>query len=168
MAHGADVDGAAVAIRVHGHGRLAGVEVLGVGGQHLAALGLDQVAPEPGRMQVGGGKGAFEGEVVLFARRQRVELQHLQAEQVGQVMREAVVGRDVVFVHQAGVAGGHQRAAVLHVELEQVRLPAGQQVQRGGEDELVFGEVLGGAGEIDRDVAVVQGVVEQLEVLALR
>jgi hypothetical protein len=77
------------------------------------------------------------------------------------------VGRDVVFVHQAGVERRHQRAAILDVELEQVGLAARQQMQGGGDDELVFGEFLGGMAEIDRDIAVVQRVVEELEMFAL-
>ena len=50
---------------------------------------------------------------------------------------------------------------------EEVRLPARQQLERGGEDNFILREVLGGAGEIDRDVAVVQGVVKKLKVLPL-
>ncbi len=91
----ADVNGFAQAESVHRHGRPAGVEILRVGGQHLAVLRLDDVAPEPRRMQMAGRERAFEGQMVFFAGRQRVEFQHFQAEQIGQIVRIAGVRRDV-------------------------------------------------------------------------
>ena len=89
-------------------------------------------------MQMAGGERALEGEMIFLAGRQRIEFQHFQAEQIRQVMRIAGVRRDVMFVHQAGVEGADERAAVLHVKLQPVGLAAGQQVQRGRDDEFVF------------------------------
>ena len=68
------------------HGGAAGVKILRIGRENLAALWLDEVAPEPGGMHVAGGESALEGEMVFLAGRQRVEFQHFQPEQVGQVM----------------------------------------------------------------------------------
>ena len=138
VAHGADVDGLAEAEGVHRHGGPAAVKILGVGGEDLAILRFDEIAPQLGRVEMARGKRPFEGEMIFLAGRQRVELEHLHAEQVGQVMRVAVVGRDVMFVHKAGVERADERAAVLHVELEQVRLAAGQQFQRRRDDQFVF------------------------------
>ena len=45
MALGADVDGFSKAKRVHRHRRAARIKVFGVGGQYLAVLGFDDVAP---------------------------------------------------------------------------------------------------------------------------
>ena len=45
MALGADIDSFSKAKSVHGHGRAAGVEILGIGGENLATLGFDNVAP---------------------------------------------------------------------------------------------------------------------------
>ena len=54
VAHGADVNGLAEAEVVHRHGRPAGVKILRISRQHLAALRLDDVAPEPRGMQLAG------------------------------------------------------------------------------------------------------------------
>ena len=83
-------------------------------------------------------KRALEGEMIFLAGRQRVELQNFQAEQIGQVVRIAGVGRDVMFVDQAGVEGADERAAVLDVKFQAVGLAAGQQVQRRRDDDFVF------------------------------
>ncbi len=113
-----------------------------------------------------GGKRAFEGEMIFLAGRNGIEFQHFQPEQIGQVVRITGVGRDAVFVHQAGVEGADERAAVLDVEFEPVGLAGGQQVQRRRENKLVLRQVLGRPREIHRDVAVMQRVVDELDVLA--
>src|SRR5208282_2025359 len=56
MALSADIDGFAKAEGVHGHGWPAGVEVFGEGGEDLAFLRFDDIAPQPGGMQVAGGE----------------------------------------------------------------------------------------------------------------
>jgi hypothetical protein len=66
VAHGAEVDGLAQAEGVHGHDRPPGIKILGVGGQDLAAARLDEIAPVARRMQVTGGEGPFEHQVVLL------------------------------------------------------------------------------------------------------
>jgi hypothetical protein len=116
-------------------------------------------------MQVAGWESAFEGEVIFLAGGQLVKFHHLQPEQVRQIVRIARIGGDIVFVHKTGVERAHERAAVLDVKLEPVRFPR-QQVQRGGEDQAITREVFGRTGEIHEDVAVVQRVVEELDVLA--
>src|SRR5205823_13326112 len=141
MAHRADVDRLAEAKGVQRQGRAPAVKVLGVSGQNLTFLGLDQVAPELGRVEVAGGKCALKREMILFPGGERVELEHFHAENVCQIVRVTIVGRDVVLVHQAGVKGAHQRAAVLNVELEQVRFAAGQQFERRGNDQFVSREI---------------------------
>ena len=118
-------------------------------------------------MEVAGGKCALKREMILFPGRERVELEHFHAENVRQIVRVTIVGRDVVLVHQAGVKGAHQRAAVLNVELEQVRFAAGQQFERRRNDQFVSREILGGPREIHRDVPVVQRIVKKLDVLPL-
>ncbi len=117
-------------------------------------------------MQVAGGKRAFECQVVFLARRQRVEFLHFQAEQVGQVVRKSGVGRDAVFVHQAGVERADERAAVLDVKFQPVGVAGGQQMQRRREDDFVFRQILVRAREIHQDIPVVQRGVDELNVLA--
>ena len=60
----------------------------------------------------------------------RVEFQNFQAEQIGQVVRKAGVGRDVMLVHEAGVERADERAAVLDVKFQAVGLAGGKQMQR--------------------------------------
>jgi hypothetical protein len=91
---------------------------------------------------------------------------NLHAEQIGQVVRVTRVGRDAVFVDEAGVERADERAAVLDVQFEAVGLAGGQQMQRRRENNFVLDKVLGGAREIHGDVAVVQRVVNELDVLA--
>src|SRR6266496_5181671 len=59
-----DVYGFAEAEGVHGQRRPAGVEILRVGGEDLAFLRFDEVAPKFRGMQVAGGESAFEREMV--------------------------------------------------------------------------------------------------------
>ena len=142
VALGADVNGLAEAEGVHGDGGLAGVKILGIGRQYLAALRLDQIAPEFGRMQMAGRERAFEREMVFLARRQRVEFLHLQAEQVGEIVRKAGIRRDAVLVHQAGVERADERAAILHVKFQAVGVAGGKQMQRRREDDFVSRQIL--------------------------
>ena len=83
MALGADVNGFPESKSVHGHGRFAGIEILGIGRQDLARPGFDDVAPEPCGMKMTGWKCAFEREMIFFSWRKLIELDDLQAEQVG-------------------------------------------------------------------------------------
>ena len=71
-----------------------------------------------------------------------------------------------MLIHQPGVARADQRPAVLHIQLQQVRLPARHQVQRRREHQLVFGQILRRPREIHRDVAMMQSVVKKLHVFA--
>ena len=112
VAHRADVNGFAEAEGVHGQCRSAGVKILCVGGEDLAFLGFDEVAPKFRRVQVAGGESAFECEMIFLTGRQRVELQHFHPEQIGQVVRVTVVRRDVMLVHQAGMERADEGAAV--------------------------------------------------------
>ena len=73
-------------------------------------------------MQVAGRKGPFEIEVILFPGRQGIELHHLHAEEIGQVVRIPGVRSDAIFVDQAGIERADQRAAILHIKLEPVGL----------------------------------------------
>ena len=117
-------------------------------------------------MHVARREGAFEGEMIFLAGRQRVEFQNFQPEQIGQVARVAGVGRDAVLVDEAGVEGADERAAVLDVEFQAVGFPGGKQMQRWRDDDFVLRQILGGPSEIHRDVAVVKRVVDELDVFA--
>ena len=81
-------------------------------------------------------------------------------------MRKAGVGRDVMLVHQAGVEGADEGAAVLDVKFQAVGLGGSQQMQRRRENDFVLRNVLVWPREVHRDVAVVQRVVDELDVLA--
>ena len=166
VAHGAEVNGPAQAEGVHRQGRPAGIKILGISRQNLAALRLDDVAPEPGGMHVAGGKRAFEREMIFLAGRNGIEFQHFQPEQIRHVVRITGVGRDAVFVDQAGVEGADERAAVLDVKFQTVGLAGGQQVQRRRENDLVLRQVLGRPRKIHGNVAIMQRVVDELNVLA--
>lgn len=91
----------------------------------------------------------------------------LHAEEVGHVEGQAGVGDDVMFINQAGVAGGDERAAVIHVEFEGIDFRAREQLEAGDDDQLVPGEIVGGPREIDHDVAPVQRIVEEVHHVAL-
>ena len=80
-------------------------------------------------MQVRSWERAFEREVVFFAGRKHIELHHFESEQVGHVVRITIVRRDVMCIHEASVAGADERAAILNVELQAVRLTLSQEVQ---------------------------------------
>jgi len=166
VALGADVNGLAQAESIHRDRGAARVEILRVGGDDLAFLGLDEVAPQAGGMEVTGGEGPLERHVVFLTGRQLVKLHHLQPEQVGQVMRVAGIRRHIVLIHQPGVESAHQRAPILDVELEAVGFAPCEQMQRGGDDQLIAGKILGRPGEIDQDIAVVKRGVKQENVLA--
>ena len=75
-------------------------------------------------MQVSGRKSAFESKMVFFAWRQLVELKHFEAEEIGEVVGVAGIGRHVVFIDEAGIEGSDQRAAVLNVEFEAIGFAA--------------------------------------------
>ena len=118
-------------------------------------------------MEVAGRERSFERQMILLPRGQRIELDDFQAKKVGQIVRKPGVGRHVVLIDQAGIERGHKRAAVLDIELEQVRFAARQQVQGRGENQFVLGEVFRGPGKVHRDVPVMQRIVVKLDVLAL-
>jgi hypothetical protein len=124
MALGADVDGFAKPECMHRHRRTACVKVFGVRGEDLAVLGLDDVAPQSGWMQVSGRESAFEGEMVFFAGRKLIEFGDFEAEKIGEVVGIAGIGGHVVFVHETGVESGDECAAILNVELEAISFPA--------------------------------------------
>jgi hypothetical protein len=67
--------------------------------------------------------------MIFLAGRQRVKFQDFEAEQLGQVVRITGVGRDAVFVDEAGVEGADERAAVLDVKFQAVGLAGGKQMQ---------------------------------------
>ena len=89
VAHRADVNGLAEAEVVHGDGGTSGVKILRVSRQNLAALRLDDVAPEPRGMQMAGRERALEGEMIFLAGRNGVEFQNFQPEQIGHVVRDS-------------------------------------------------------------------------------
>src|SRR5437667_7807062 len=62
MAHGADVDRTPLPVLMHRHSRPAGVEILGIGAEDLAAFRFDDVAPETSGMKMGGGERPFQSE----------------------------------------------------------------------------------------------------------
>src|SRR5208282_1573486 len=95
-----------------------------------------------------------------------VELQNFQPEQIGHVVRKTGVGGDGMLVHQPGVEGADERAAVLDVKFQAVGLGGGEQMQRRRENNLVLKNILARPRKIHRDVAVVQRVVDELNVLA--
>ena len=150
VAHRADVNGLAEAEVVHGHGGAAGVKILRVSRQNLAALRLDDVAPKPRGMQMAGRERALEGEMIFLAGRNGVEFQNFQAEQIGHVVRIPGVGRDVMLVHQAGVERADERAAVLDVKFQAVGLAGGEQVQRRRENDFVLRKVFASAARNPR------------------
>src|SRR5476651_912906 len=67
VALGADVNGLAEAEGVHRQGGAPGVKILHIGRENLAALRLNEVAPELGGMHVARGEYALEGEMVFLA-----------------------------------------------------------------------------------------------------
>src|SRR5689334_19456738 len=81
-------------------------------------------------------------------------------------MRIAGVGRHVLLIHEAGVEGSDQGAAVLDIKLEPIRLAPREQMQRWRKNKFVAREVFGGPRKIHRDIAIVQRVVKELNVLA--
>jgi len=81
-------------------------------------------------------------------------------------MGKSGVRRNVVLVHQTGVARRHQRAAILHVKLERVGFDSGEQAQRGRQHQLVGGKIVRRPRKIHRDVPVVQRAVKELYVVA--
>ena len=87
MAHGPDVDRRPQSEAVHRHGRATAVKVLRIGREDLAILRFNQVTPEPGWMEMAGGEGAFEVQMIVFARRNRIELHDFHTEQIGQVVQ---------------------------------------------------------------------------------
>src|SRR6267378_107157 len=66
MALGADIDGFAETEGVHCHRRFARVEILRIGGEDLAVLGLDNIAPQPRWMKMSRRESAFECQMVFF------------------------------------------------------------------------------------------------------
>src|ERR1700743_2369835 len=104
--------------------------------------------------------------MILLVRRQHIEFLDFEAEQISEAVGESSVRRDGAFVHQAGVKRADQRAAVLDVQLEAVSIAAGKEMQRWGEDDLVFGKIFAGARKIHGDIAVMQRVVYQLNMFA--
>src|SRR5262245_57291591 len=73
VAERADIDGLAESESVHRDGWMPSIEVLGIGGQDLALLRLDEVAPQTGGVQMTRRKCPFEREMIFLARRQLVE-----------------------------------------------------------------------------------------------
>src|SRR5205085_9144870 len=104
--------------------------------------------------------------MIFLAERQLIELQNFQAEQIGEVMWIAGIGRHVMLIHETRVECSDQRASVLNVEFEAVRFAAGEQMQGWGENQLVTREVFRGARKIHGDIPIVQRIVEKLDVLA--
>ena len=125
----ADVDRLAEPKVIHRDRRLARIEILGEGCQYLAAPGFDYVAPQSGRVQMAGGKSAFEGQVIFLLRRQGIEFQHFQTEQFRQITGQAGIRGNVVLIDQSSVEGSDQNAPILDVELKIVRFRAGEQMQ---------------------------------------
>src|SRR5437016_8624139 len=74
------INGFSQAKTIHGHRRTTRIEIFRVSGQDLAALWLNQIAPEFGGMQMAGWEGPFKGEMIFFTRRQLIKFEHLQAE----------------------------------------------------------------------------------------
>ena len=125
MALCADVNCFAQSKGVHGYGGPAGIKVLRVGGEDLAILWFDDIAPEASGMEVTGGEGAFESEMIFFSGRELVKFHNFHAEEIGEVVWVTRVGRQVMFVNQAGVKGGNERAAVLDVKFEPIGFASG-------------------------------------------
>ena len=73
-------------------------------------------------MQCAGVKGPPERHVILIFGRHRIKFHHFHAKQIGQIMRESGVGRNLMFIDQSRVARGHQRSAILHVKFQRVGL----------------------------------------------
>jgi len=89
-------------------------------------------------MQMAGHERALEREMIFLAGRNGVELQNFQPEQIGHVAWITGDGSDVMFVHETGVEGAHERAAVLNVKFEAIRFTAGEQMQRRRKNDFVF------------------------------
>lgn len=167
VADESEINGFAIAVSVHRHGGAALVEIFSKDSKNLSFFGVDKVAPNLSRVQVAGGKPAFECQMILFTLRDGIELVDFNAEKIGELVGNAVVRNDVVFINEASIASGHEGAAVLNVEFQEVSLAAGKHVKRWSDDDFVFGKVFGGTTEIDRNIAIVECGVEQLDVIAV-
>ena len=122
LAHRADIDRLAESERVQRHRWFTRVKILRIRGENLAALRLDDVAPQPRGMQMRGWERTLEREMIVLARRQRIELQHFHAKQVGHVVRVTRVRCDVMFVHESRVERADESAAVLHEQFQPIRV----------------------------------------------
>src|SRR5690348_4167061 len=103
---------------MHRYRRSASVEILRVSAQNLAAFGFNNIAPHPGRMHMGSRECALKGEMILLTWRERIKLQHLQTEQVSQVMGITCVRGNVMLIDQAAIESADQDSTVLDVELQ--------------------------------------------------
>ena len=83
-------------------------------------------------------KQAFVGEMIFLAGREGIELEDLEAKEIGQVMRKAGVGRDVMLVDQACVARGNQGASILHIQFQQIRFAPASKCNDGATTILYF------------------------------
>ena len=104
--------------------------------------------------------------MVFFAGRKHVKFQNFEAEQFREVIRVAGVRRDAMLVDETGVKSSNERPAVLDIELEAVGFAGGQQVERRRNDNFILRQILRRAGKIHRNVAVVQRIINELDVLA--
>src|SRR6202012_1688411 len=116
MAHRAQVNGPPETEIIHGHGGAAAIKIPCVICQGLAALGFDDVTPEPGGMHLACREPTLESEMVLLSRWQGIKFQHFQTEQVGKFTRITAVRCDVVLIDETGIEGPDQRAAILDIE----------------------------------------------------
>src|ERR1700679_4395369 len=104
--------------------------------------------------------------MVCPAPRQRIKFQNFQPEQISEAAREAGVGGNVVLVDETAVERADQRAAVLDVKFQIIRIRVAQQPERGGNDDFVLGQILTGTREIHLKIPAVKGIVKKLDVLA--
>ncbi len=159
---GGDVPGGAPAEPVPGDGGAAGGEPVGVGPHGLGAARDHELGPHvPG--QLGAVRAGQADPLVLEQRR---ELLHGETEDIAQRARVGALVDGVVLVHDAGEVRHHERAAVLDVLPHVVPGGLGHQVQGGHDDQGVPRQVGPGVGEVDREVAVVERLVEGVGALA--
>src|ERR1700690_3629834 len=104
--------------------------------------------------------------MIFLAGRQRVEFQNFEAKEISQFVWEAGVRRDVVFVDEACVKSSDERAAVLDVKFQAVGVAAGKHMKRRRKNDFVFRQILGRLREIHWNVAIMQRIVNKLNMFA--
>ena len=159
---GGDVPGGALAEAVPGDGGQTGGEAVGVGQDGLGTARHHELRPH-----VGGQLGPVRaGDAHPFAGQQRGELLDGEAEDVPQRARVGALVDGVVLVDDAGEVRDDERAAVLDVRLQVAPGRLRHEVQGRYDDKGIPRHIGFRVGEVDGEVAVVEGLVEGVGALA--